>query len=133
MLYFDSLSKKSTPDLSTEECPSPTDDISITLNSPSCNGPSLKSPCINSEKQKNEEIETKEKIGIHLHPNSTIHHKYLQTESGKHLDPGTKLADLSQKELEEYLTSFQPAMLGSLEKLASLRLREGIDEDVSYK
>ena len=40
---------------------------------------------------------------------------------------------MDEKALEEYLGTFQPALLGSLAqgKLTSLGLREGVDEDVS--
>ena len=74
----------------------------------------------------------------HLHPNSTLHHKYL-LDNGKSphgngnssRSPGGTLADMDPKTLEEYLTTFQPALLGSLSKLNSLGLRDDVDEDVS--
>ena len=82
----------------------------------------------------------------HLHPNSTLHHKYLHDDNGKSCygnkksshdngncsrSPGGTLADMDPKTLEEYLTTFQPALLGSLSKLNSLGLRDDVDEDVS--
>lgn len=69
----------------------------------------------------------------HLHPHSTLHYKRLLDEYGKssHSNGQSSLADMDAKTLEEYLATFQPALLGSLSKLNSLGLRDDVDEDVS--
>ena len=142
MLYFDSLSKKSTPNLSRKNSPSssPKNEGRSISKSPCSTRGGSRSPCSARGgspccKSSSAEGGTKNTTDIHLDPNSTLHQKYaLGPENGKAgFEPHINLADMDEKALEEYLGTFQPALLGSLAqgKLTSLGLREGVDEDVS--
>ena len=134
MLYFDSLSKKSTPNLSRKNSPSPTNGVRNISKSPCSNRSGSRSPYQRLGDNHNEDDSLQIiNPGTHLDPNSTLHQKYARKDHSKSpdLDNGSTLAVMEDAALEEYLASFQPALLGSLGKLNSLGLRQEVDEDVS--